>query len=396
MNHLHLDCFSGVSGNMLLGALIDLGYAESDFQAAMIAVGFDPNWLHISRVERQGLSAVLLETDNPPNQPHRHLSDIEAIIDGAELSDRVKSAAKHVFRRLAESEAKVHGSTIDHVHFHEVGAVDAIIDIVGVCHGIETLGIDTLSCSPLPLGSGTIQCAHGILPVPVPATVNLLDGVPTYSAGRDGEHVTPTGAALVTTLCESFGPMPAGVLRESGYGAGTRTFAGGPPNLLRAMRMVIPSTKAGSQDPQGNLVIETNIDDMNPEFYGPLATKLFSSGALDVTLTPCYMKKGRPGVLVSVITDPSSLDSVAETIFAHSTTIGLRTYPVSRIVCQRDWQSVDTAYGPVRMKISRYKDKDVSVKPEFDDCKKISDRSGKSVQEIYNAALAAYFHQRES
>ena len=371
---------------MLLGALIGIGYPESELLGTIQKLGFPPSIVRVEKVMIKGISSILVTVDNPPDQPCRHLQDIVSIIDDSDLKDAVKIKAKQTFKKLAKAEAKVHGVSIQEIHFHEVGAVDAIVDIVGVCAAIDYLGIETITCSPLPLGHGTVKCAHGVLPVPVPAVVELIKGVPTYQSGREGEHVTPTGAALVTTLANSFGPLGPMKIEDFAFGAGTRTFEGGPPNLLRAIIGQAKEKSLGIDE----LVIETNIDDMNPEFYGPLSEKLFEAGALDVTLTPCYMKKGRPGILVTVIGGHNTLEKISAVLFSESTTIGIRTYPVSRIVCDRKMQEVQTEFGTVRMKISRYNDSVVGTKPEFEDCKKLAKESDVSVNEVYNAALFAY------
>jgi pyridinium-3,5-bisthiocarboxylic acid mononucleotide nickel chelatase len=383
---LYLDCFSGVAGNMLLGALLGLGYPEGELRNVIQSLGFDPDILHVEPTQVQGLAATLVTVDNPPDQPHRHLADVLEIIDRAEIPPEAADNARKTFTRLAEAEAKVHGTTPDHIHFHEVGAVDALVDIVGVCAAIEALGVEAVICSPLPLGRGTVECAHGTLPVPVPATAELLHGVPTYSAGRDGEHVTPTGAALVTTLSAKFGDHGTIATTHTAFGAGTRKFEGGPPNLLRALL----AEAEGSLEELDNLVVETNIDDMNPELFGPLTKALFDAGARDVTLTPCYMKKGRPGVLVSVIAGRQTLDAIAEVLFAQSTTIGLRSYPVSRLVCERTRETMETPFGPVTMKVSRYRGKIVGARPEFEDCRSAAEQFGVPVQDVYDAAIAAY------
>lgn len=386
MKTLFLDCFSGVSGNMLLGALLGLGYPESDLRNVVKALGFDPDILKVNAKVVSGLASKLVTVTLPENEPHRHLHDIDKIIDDSALENCVKEKAKAVFLRLAKAEAKVHGTTVDHIHFHEVGAVDAMVDIVGTCAAVCALDIDRIVCSPLPLGHGTIQCAHGILPVPVPATVALLEGVPTYSAGREGEHVTPTGAALVSTLADDWAKWVSMKIDKSAYGAGTRTFEGGPPNLLRA----VLGRQQAQQSGRNELVIETNIDDMNPEFYGPLTQSLFKAGALDVTLIPCYMKKGRPGTLISIIGGHETLDQIAEVLFSESTTIGIRTYPVQRIVCERFTETVKTKFGDVRIKISRHNGRIVGYKPEFEDCKTLAGEHGVSVQQVYTDALAAF------
>ena len=390
MKALFFDCFSGASGNMLLGALLDLGYPVEKLHETIAALGLGNDLVSVQHLQVKGLAATLVTVANPPDQPHRHLADIESILSSTTLPNRVKASAIAVFRRLAQAEANVHGTSVDQIHFHEVGAIDAMVDIVGTCAAVAHFGPERILCSPLPLGFGTVKCAHGTLPVPVPATLELVRDVPTYSAERQGEHVTPTGAALVTELADEFVRFGVQKVERIGYGAGTRTFETGPPNLLRVILGRLEQTPEGRDE----LVIETNIDDMNPEFYGPLTEKLFEAGALDVTLTPCFMKKGRPGTLVTVIGGKQTLHSIAQVLFSDSTTIGLRTYPVSRLVCDRTWKTVLTAFGEVRIKISQYQGHDVGAKPEFDDCRKLAAKAGVAVADVYHAAMAKYLQSK--
>jgi len=386
MKTLFLDCFSGVSGNMLLGALLALGYPQKELFSIVEKLGFSPSIIKVENVHANGISSVLVKVENPKDQPQRRLKDIIGLIRKTALPQEVKEKSIIAFDKLARAEGKVHGVSKGEIHFHEVGAVDAIVDIVGVCSGIFYLGFEQVLCSPLPLGHGTVKCAHGALPVPVPAVVEILKGVPTYSANREGEHVTPTGATLVMTLADSFERFGGIKIDKSGYGAGTRKFIGGPPNILRAIAGESEKRAEGLDE----LVIETNIDDMNPEFYEPLSEKLFEAGALDVTLTPCYMKKGRPGILISVIGGKNTLEKIARTLFRESTTIGIRSYPVSRIVCEREVEKVITEFGEVRIKISKYNNNTVGAKPEFEDCKTLAKKAAVPLHDVYNAALLSY------
>lgn len=386
MKILFFDCFSGVSGNMLLGALIGLGYPVDNLKKIATSFGFNKSIVQVSSKKVGGLKSTLIMIENLPDQPVRNLDTINKLIDAVDLVPATMKFAKKVFENLAQAEAKVHGIPIETIHFHEVGAIDALLDIVGVCDAVQYFKVDKIICSPLPLGHGTVECAHGTLPVPVPATVELLNNVPTYSSGRAGEHVTPTGAALVTTLCDQFGRPDSMKILSTAFGSGTRRFDSGLPNLLRAFLAEMESESAGLDE----LVIETNIDDMSPEFFGPLMQKLFNAGAKDVTFTPCQMKKNRPGVLISIIGGKETLDSITHVLFSESTTIGIRHYPVKRIVCERRWEEVETPFGPVRIKVSSHSGKDVGIKPEFEDCQKLAEKKNVSIQRICEEAISTY------
>lgn len=386
MKTLYFDCFSGVSGNMLLGALIGLGYPVENLKSIVAALGLDESIIRVSSDNSYGFQSTLVLVENPPDQPVRNLSSVFEMIDSTDFDTAATRSAKDVFHKLAHAESKVHGTSIENIHFHEVGAIDALVDILGVCDAVQYLKVDKIICSPLPLGHGTVECAHGTLPVPVPATVELLKGYPTYSSGRKGEHVTPTGAALVTTLSDQFGRPESMTMLATAFGSGTRRFESGPPNLLRA---ILAKTKT---EPRrlDELVVETNIDDMNPEFFGPLMDNLFVAGAKDVTFTPCQMKKNRPGILVSIICGRQTLDKVAGVLFSESTTIGIRISPVERIVCDRRWEEVTTQYGPIRIKISSHLGMKMGIKPEIEDCKKIADEKNVPLQKVCDEAVFAY------
>jgi len=290
------------------------------------------------------------------------------MLAASSLPARAKENARKVFRRLAEAEAHVHGHEPETVHFHEVGAVDAIMDIAGFCLAIERMSIDRIVCSPLPLGAGQIQTAHGMLPLPAPATAILLAGAEVYAYPLPVETVTPTGAAIISTLAEGFGPLPSMVLRGVGYGAGTRVDAAGPPNVLRAL---LGEDRPLPETAEPTYVIEANIDDMNPEYFAPLAQRLEAAGALDVTLIPCTMKHGRPGVLLKIVGVQSQLDELIAATFTHSTTLGLRYYRTERAACERKVETVETEYGPVRVKHAYYQGALVNSKPEYADLLKL-------------------------
>ncbi len=294
---LFLDCFAGAAGDMLVGALIDLGFDPARLNTLIDMLGLQNATTRVDRVMRSAIHAPLLIVEASDDQPHRHWTDIDAMLASSELPDPVKKNARRVFRRLAEAEGAVHGHAPEKIHFHEVGAIDAIVDIAGFCLGLHDLGVKRIVSSPLPLGAGETHCDHGIIPLPAPATVKLLADVPVYAYPQPVETVTPTGAALISTLADSFGPLPSMTLCRVGYGAGTRNDPHGPPNVVRAL---LGEDAALPETTEQTFVIEANIDDMNPEYYEPLTRALEAAGALDVTLIPIIMKRGRPGVLLQV------------------------------------------------------------------------------------------------
>jgi hypothetical protein len=367
-NVLYLDCFAGVAGDMLLGALLDLLGPSHVLEELPARLDLDDVQVHSAPVVRGGLEAQAVSVLAHEDQPHRDWRDIDQMLADADLPPGVKTNARRVFRRLAEAEADVHGMLPEDVHFHEVGAVDAIIDIVGCCVLLHELQAHRVVCSPLPLGRGSVRTAHGVLPLPAPATVALLGDAPVYAHPQDVETVTPTGAALIATLADAFGPLPPMILRRVGYGAGTRINENGPPNVVRAMfgeDVALPETA------ETTFVIEANIDDMNPEHYEPLTKHLEESGALDVTLIPCVMKRGRPGVLLKVVCTQSALEKNIETIFVHSTTLGLRYHATQRAACERRLETIETSRGQVRIKHAYYRGRLVHSKPEYADLVKL-------------------------
>lgn len=361
---LYLDCFAGAAGDMLLGALIDLGFDAGRLDDLAARLGLTGVRVTVARVMRGAIQAPLLRVEAPPEQPHRHWAEIDERLAAAELPAPVRDNARRVFRRLAEAEAAIHGHSPHHVHFHEVGAVDALIDIVGFCLAIYELEIERIIASPLPLGRGQTDSAHGTIPLPAPATVALLGDAPVYAYPLEVETVTPTGAALISTLAAGFAAVPAMTLLAVGYGAGTRVDAAGPPNVVRALlglAQTLPETA------ETTFTITANIDDMNPEYYEPLARRLEENGALDVTLIPCVMKHGRPGILLEVLAPQSKLEELIETVFVHSTTLGLRYYPTARAVCERRVETIEAPFGKVRIKHAYYRGQLVHSKPEYAD-----------------------------
>ncbi|HZI95175.1 MAG TPA: nickel pincer cofactor biosynthesis protein LarC [Patescibacteria group bacterium] len=392
MKILYLDCASGVSGDMLLGALVDLGLDLKLLKSRLALMPLKGYSISARDVTRSWFGSRKVDVKVTGAQGHRGLKEIKAIIEGSRLSPLIKQTSMRIFRRIIDVEARIHRIPAQKVHLHEVGAVDAIVDIVGAVIGLDELvGLGgkggRIVCSALNVGSGTVRMEHGLLPVPAPATVALLKGVPIYSAGPKGEMVTPTGAAIVTTLASSFGPPPAMVVDRVGYGAGSREYDG-HPNVLRAL---LGEDWPGVEAAEGDvMVVECTIDDMNPQAYGYLMERLFASGAREVFYTPVQMKKNRPGVLVTVICPVALLNDMANVIFDETTTIGLRYRPSSRLELARDTVVVATRYGKVRLKISTMSGRVTQVQPEYEDCRKLAARRKVPLKTIQAAALAAW------
>ena len=396
---LHFDCFAGVSGDMIIGALIDLGIDPEFLNAQLSSLGLAEYELKSERVKRSQIAAVKFTAEvNESRQPARTLADIREIINRSDLSEQVKVRSVQVFERLAEAEARVHATTREQVHFHEVGAVDSIIDTVGAMIGFEMLAIERFFSSPLRLGHGSVQTRHGLMPVPAPATAELLRGIPVYAGEIEGEFVTPTGAAIVTSVCESFGPMPRMQIVSAGYGAGSRD-PKGFPNALRIVMGDVTHAQAKSNDTTFDqpafeyetvMVIETNIDDMNPQAYGFVMDRAFALGALDVFMTAAQMKKARPGVLLTVLCDREATDSIIEMLLAETTTLGVRYTEAKRRVLDRAVETVETEYGRVRIKVARAGDRTLHFLPEYDDCERLALKTGTPVLEVQAAATARY------
>ncbi len=388
----YLDCASGAAGDMLLGALLDLGLPLDSLRAELAKVPL-PGWrIEAGPVQRSGLKATKAEVvvEGHHRQHHRGLGDILGIIGRSALASPVKDRAASLFRRLAEAEAAVHGTTPDHVHFHEVGAVDAIVDIVGGVVGMHWLGVERVVASPLNVGSGTVTMEHGAFPVPAPATALLVRGVPVFAAG-EGERLTPTGALLVTGHAQSYGPLPAMVPRAVGYGAGSRD----TPDRPNVLRVVVGEETPAGAAAETVLVLETEIDDMPPQLLAPLLEKLLAAGALDVYYTAVQMKKGRPGVLVTALAPPERRAAVEDLLFAETTTLGVRWQEWQRTVLGRRVVPVATPYGEIGVKLGLRAGAVTNASPEFEDCRRAAERSGVPVKEVWAAALACW-RSRES
>jgi len=386
MRLAYFDCFSGASGDMIVGACIDAGVPLETIRAALAGLRVTGYTLQAARVRKQGLAATQFRVTVDPaaDKPHRHLHHIRQLIEDGSLKPAVRTWAIQVFTRLAEAEAAAHGTSMEHVHFHEVGAIDAIVDIVGACAALDALGIDEVRCSPIPPGHGTITCEHGVLPVPAPGTAALLKGVPLAECDEPGELTTPTGAALLTTLATAYGPMPAMTIESIGYGAGQRE-GKTRPNLLR---LLVGRTGTSAEADQ-IAVLEANVDDCTPETVAYAVEKLLAAGALDAFCTPIYMKKGRPAVMVSVLAEPARRQELEAILFAETSTFGIRSYRAERRKLGRSYTEGDTPYGRIRLKVGRHGDKVVSVSPEYEDCRAAAERTGVPLREIMTAALRA-------
>jgi uncharacterized protein (TIGR00299 family) protein len=388
MKLAYFDCFSGISGDMTLGALLDAGCDIEQLRAELLGLQV-PGWeLSAEKVWKNGMAATHARVKTEDQQKHRSLSTILQILRDSKLASSVRDRASAIFQKLGEAEARVHHAPLEKIHFHEVGAVDAIVDIVGACIGFHALGVEKFACSPLNVGGGTVKMAHGILPVPAPATANLLQGKPTYSNGVQRELVTPTGAAIVATLCDSFGPQPPMTVSAIGYGAGTADLEG-QPNVLRLMVGEAAEKTVPGYD-QEITVIEANLDDMNPQIYGYFQEKALAAGALDVFTTPVQMKKNRPGTLLTVLCQPADSQALMLLIFAETTTFGVRTYSAQRRVLPREFVKVTTSFGEVRVKLSRVNGRILHVSPEYDDCRKLAEEKNVPLQRVISEALRNY------
>jgi uncharacterized protein (TIGR00299 family) protein len=423
---LYFDCFSGAAGDMLLGALIDAGVPLNDVRRALGSLAISPDAVWTERVTRTGISATkfCVRGEHPPldhahdhdrdhGRPHDHdsgqhhghgrahvdeekhhhvhrtLADIERLIDGSALSDAGKDRAKRLFATLGEAEAAIHGTPIEKVHLHEVGAMDSIIDIVGTVFAMESLGADRVVSSPLNVGSGSVRSAHGLYPVPAPATLRLLKNTPVYAGPQKAEMVTPTGALLVTGYAQEFGPIPAMRIRQIGYGAGSRDF----PDTPNVLRILIGDADAAAPS-HTVVVIEAEIDDMNPQIFGVLMEQLLAQGALDVFYTSIQMKKNRPGTLLSVIAPPHLREVMTATIFRETTTIGVRFRDMSRECLDREIVTVQTTLGEVRIKVALRHGQVLNASPEFDDCARLASEHGVPAKNVQAVAMKAYLDSK--
>lgn len=373
-----------------MGALLDAGADLDLIKQGLASLPIDGYTLETKKGESYGIAATYVHIKNTEQQPHRHLQDILAMIEQGDLAAGVKENARRLFRRLAEAEARVHGTTPEHIHFHEVGAIDSICDIIGCLIAIDSLQVEKVICSPLPLSSGTIRCEHGLIPVPAPATLELIKGVPTRQTNIEGELVTPTGAVLAVALADSFSSLPGMTVEKIGYGMGTRDF--GFPNVLRAVIGEIEEFEGcslGSTDEI--MVLECSIDDLNPEIYPYLIEQLLAAGAPDAFLSQIIMKGGRPGVLLTVLAHQENWSQLAKIIFEETSTLGFRMRSDSRCVLLRETAKVNTPFGEITVKLSRLSrdEAPVQIAPEYRDCCAAAKQFGVPLKKVYNEALAA-------
>ena len=405
---LYLDCFSGASGDMILGALVDAGLRLDELREVVASLSLDGVTLAAERVDRSGIGATKLHvrTDagagssrhdhhhhhhhHHDHHHHRGLSEIGEIVDRSGLSAAGKARARGLFRRLAEIEAAIHQRPVEEIHLHEVGALDSIVDVVGAVFALEQLAADQIVASPLNVGSGTVRCEHGELPVPAPATARLVEGVPIYSTGTRAELLTPTGALVVTAYADAYGPIPPMEVRQIGYGAGDRDLEG-TPNVLRVL--VGEAVETGTFERV--VVIECEIDDMNPQIFGVLMERLYQEGALDVFYAPIQMKKNRPGTLVTVVALPQHREPLSGVLFKETTTIGVRFAETNRERLQRNEVDVETPVGRIRFKVARRDDAVINAAPEFEDCARAARERGLSVKNVQAIATKAYLESTE-
>ncbi|MEN6366621.1 MAG: nickel pincer cofactor biosynthesis protein LarC [Thermoguttaceae bacterium] len=383
----YFDCLGGISGDMTLGALVDAGADLDAINAAIASLGLPGCRVRVEEVRKNGFRAVQATVDCEPESTHRNLHQILSLIDAGQLSPRAKEMARRVFTRLAEAEARVHGVDVDRVHFHEVGAADSIADLVGAAVGLDLLGIDRVEASSVPTGTGTITIAHGTCSIPAPATAELLRGIPLAASATEGELTTPTGAALLATLAQRFGPPPAMTIERIGCGAGRKDFLD-RPNLLRLL--VGPSTDAPTDDSQPVTVLETNLDDTTGELIGYCIAKIWDAGALDVFTTPIQMKKNRPGVMLTALCRPSDAAAIEDVLFRETTTLGIRRWTVARTVLRRQSHTVATPWGPVEGKIGWSRDGRPRWSPEFESCRRAAEQHRVPLREVVEAAIRAF------
>jgi uncharacterized protein (TIGR00299 family) protein len=411
----YFDCFSGISGDMTLGALVDAGVPPEVLTTGLMTLKLDAEFsLHFEKAVKHGITGTRAIVEVHPahadaphehdhshghhhhheHGPSRHLSDIFKLLDNSGLDPEVRDTAKNVFDRLAEAEAKVHNTTKANVHLHEVSGIDSIVDIVGSVIGLAHLEVDAVYASPLSLGRGFVRCAHGLMPVPVPGTMELLQGVPIQQTDIPKELVTPTGAALVTTLSQEYGVMPEMRLDRVGYGAGTRDLEQ-RPNLLR----LCLGEKTANSDSQITHhhaetdsvdIIETNVDDMSPEITGYVTTQLFANGALDVFLTPIFMKKGRPATQITVLCPTAHRDKLIELLLTETTTFGVRLSSADRVKLRRDFTQVETQWGTIQAKCGYLNGTLIKTIPEYEDCKRLAEQNNVPLRQVYAEALSNF------
>lgn len=392
MRILYFDCFAGASGDMILGALVGVGVDPHALIEQLALLDISGYEVEFDTADRSGISATRAHVRTGHEHAHRHLGDILKIINDSRLDERVKERAASIFSRLAEAEARVHNLPVERIHFHEVGALDAIVDVVGACIGFELLGVERFISSPLHVGSGMAEMAHGRFPVPPPAVAELVKDAPVYATEIKGELLTPTGAAIISSVVAgNYGPLPKMRIAATGYGAGGREYENFP-NVLRLM--LGEDAESVAQTDERLLMIESNIDDMSPQLFGYVMEKALAGGALDCFLTPVQMKKNRPGVLIQILCHPSMRDAMCELLFTETTTLGVRSYEVERRALERESVRVETPYGPIDVKVARIDGRVVKEMPEYEQCRAAAIKSGAALRMIEAAALHSYHQSR--
>jgi len=385
MRAAYFDCFSGISGDMVLAALVDLGWPVKELERELDKLDLFDYQIEAEKVAKKGITSTQINISIKEDKKERKLKDILSILDKSKLEEKIKEQSRAIFIRLANVEAKIHGKSPEEIHFHELGGLDTIIDVVGAVAGMKYLGIDKVYSSSLSLGKGFVKCSHGTIPVPAPATLELLKGIPVCGSNIEAELVTPTGAAIISTVAENFGQMPPMKIDNIGYGAGQRDLP--IPNLLRVSLGMLKN--AYEEDVVS--LIQTNIDDMNPEFYEHIADRLFHQGALDVFLTPIQMKRTRPATMLSVITDEEKTEKMLELIFDETTTLGVRISKIKRRKLNREGRKVATKYGKVEVKIGKLDGMVKNISPSYEECRKIATRLNIPLKKVYQEAKQAAF-----
>lgn len=384
MRAIHFDCFSGISGDMTLAALLDVGADETIVRRGLDSLGL-PLTMRVEQIRKGGFQATQVKFDFPHEHAHRHLHHIEEILEKGALSDAQRTLALRIFRRLGEAEAEVHGIELKKVHFHEVGALDSIADITGVAIALDSLNVEMITCRSVPTGSGTVKCEHGIMPVPAPATAKLLQGVPLANTAIEGELTTPTGAAILATVVQEWTDHPSMTIDKIGCGAGTRDLTE-QPNILRVF--LGQSEKVSQAEQDRVCMLETNLDDVTPEVIGYCFEQLLQAGALDVYTSSIHMKKNRPGVMMSVIASEEHVQELETILFRETGTFGIRRYPVERQKMQREMITVKTRWGEVRAKQGTHKDQVKLATPEYEDCARIAREKGIALRQVYEEVRA--------
>lgn len=379
----YFDCFSGISGDMIIGALLDAGLDFNDLRAELLKLKIPNFEIKSNKATKNKIAATKFEVVTHEDKHYRHLKDFNQVLENSKLGENIKTKAKEIFLKIAQAEAKIHNQSIGKVHFHEIGAIDTITDVVGALIGIKLLGVQKVYCSKLNVGSGFVESSHGRFPVPAPATAEMLKGIPAYSTDSNAELVTPTGAAIITTLADKFGEMPAMETQSVGYGAGSREST--LPNVLRVfIGELIQQPDSGKN---AISIIETNIDDMNPQLYEHVMDKLIQNGALDVYLTNIMMKKNRPAIKLTALAKTEDQENIVRIILEQTTSLGVRIRKEERTILEREIREIETPYGKVKIKTAKLKGKIINTTPEYEDCKRIAEQRNIPLKQVYQKIL---------